>query len=115
MSTKAFIRRTGAVIVVVGALVAGGWVLAQEQQPPQTRITQEQARDAALAAVPGTVLEIELENEGGRTFYEVEIQPRAGGQPVEVRVDPSTGAVLGTSVGEDDPSGRNGTNSNDDR
>lgn len=52
------------------------------------KITLDQARAAALAAVPGTVTSIQLEDKDGYLVYEVEI----GNQ--EVIIDAGTGKVL---------------------
>jgi uncharacterized membrane protein YkoI len=62
-------------------------------------ITPEQAEAAALAVVSGTILETELENEGGRRVYGVEIRTSNG--VVEVQVDATTGQVIGTEPEDD--------------
>lgn len=54
----------------------------------QAKITTDQAKEAALAAVPGTVNKIELDNENGYLVYSVEIGDK------EVKVDANTGKVL---------------------
>jgi hypothetical protein len=66
------------------------------QQPPPASVakTPDEARAAALAAVPGTALEVELEIVGGRAAYKVKVLPSSGGPEVTVWVDASTGAVL---------------------
>jgi hypothetical protein len=87
-----------ATTVVAGSLLTGGLALAQPQ-PPQVGIPLDQARAAALAAVPGTVLETELDRYTGRNAYEFKVQPQSGGLTVDVHVDAATGQVLGT--GED--------------
>jgi uncharacterized membrane protein YkoI len=56
------------------------------------RITPEQARDAALAQVPGTVKKVELENEDGNVVYGVEIKTARGDS--DVKVDAGDGRVL---------------------
>lgn len=48
----------------------------------------------ALQAVPGEVLEVELEREHGRLAYEIEILARSG-RVRKVTLDARTGAVLG--------------------
>ncbi len=55
---------------------------------PLATITEDEAVAAAQAEVPGTVDEVELDNENGSLVYEVKI----GGQ--EVKVDAGNGAVL---------------------
>lgn len=49
--------------------------------------------DAAAAAVPGTVLEVELEREHGVWIYEVKIVT-ARGRMVELELDAATAQVL---------------------
>ena len=57
------------------------------------KITMEQARQAALAAVPGgTVKSAELEKEKGQWIYSFDI--RSGKEIREVWIDPETGRVL---------------------
>jgi hypothetical protein len=79
---------------------------ATQVQPPAT-LTWDQARSAALSAVPGTVLEQEWEWVGGRAAYEVEIRPQNGGPVREVLIDASNGTVLRNMV--DGPDFRMGT------
>lgn len=70
------------------------------------KITLDQARAAALAAVPGTVTSIQLEDKDGYLVYEVEI----GNQ--EVIIDAGTGKVLyqGTMDANDNESGNENDN-----
>jgi uncharacterized membrane protein YkoI len=56
------------------------------------RITPEQARDAALAQVPGRVKKVELENEDGNVVYGVEIKTAEGES--DIKVDAGDGRVL---------------------
>ncbi len=57
-------------------------------------ITPEQATVAALAVVPGTVEEVELEDDHGSTpVFEVEVIDAAG-QEITVTVDPTSGQVI---------------------
>ena len=64
--------------------------------PPNLPVSIEQARTAALAAVPGQIAQEELDSEDdGRWVYEFEIQPAAAGAPKqEVDIDATTGSVL---------------------
>ena len=57
------------------------------------KITADEARAAALAAVPGTAEEVELENENGNVVYGVEITD-ANGAEFDVKVDAGNGTVL---------------------
>jgi len=71
---------------------------ARELQP-LTRIDRAVAEEAALGAVPGEAVEVELENEGGYVVYEVEV---AGddGRLHEVVVDAGNGEILGQEIEE---------------
>jgi uncharacterized membrane protein YkoI len=66
------------------------------------KIDQAAAEEAALAAVPGEVREVELESEGGFVAYDVEVSDN-GGNLREVIVDAGNGKVVaqGTEGGED--------------
>lgn len=66
-------------------------------------ISADGAKAAALAAVPGTVVESELENENGNVVYGVEIKA-ADGSMHDVKVDAGNGVVLATED-EGDESG----------
>ncbi|SDO33547.1 Peptidase propeptide and YPEB domain-containing protein [Klenkia soli] len=62
-------------------------------------VTQSQAEQAALAAVPGSVTETDLDAEGGYVVYSVEITG-ADGTVTEVAVDAGDGSVLAQQAGE---------------
>jgi uncharacterized membrane protein YkoI len=57
------------------------------------KISPDQARDAALAAVPGTAGKVELDNENGNVVYSVQITD-ASGKVIDVKVDAGNGSVL---------------------
>jgi uncharacterized membrane protein YkoI len=57
-------------------------------------LTIVQIYDLARKAVPGRVLEAELEREHGRWIYELKILDPAG-RVYELKLDAATGAVLG--------------------
>ena len=63
------------------------------------KITSDQATQAALAEVPGTVIETELENENGNVVYCVEIDTEDGVK--DVKVDAGDGKILHVEAGED--------------
>jgi len=63
-------------------------------------ITPDQARDAALAVVPGTAGDVELDNENGNVVYSVEITD-ANGKVIDVKVDPGNATVLHQDAGDD--------------
>jgi uncharacterized membrane protein YkoI len=57
------------------------------------KISPDQAKAAALAAVPGTAGKVELENEDGNVVFGVEVSS-AGGSKMDVKVDAGNGKVL---------------------
>ena len=64
-------------------------------EAPANPVPIEDARRAALARVPGQVIEEELEEEGDRWVYEFDIQPSdPAAAPMEVLVDALTGEVV---------------------
>ena len=74
------------------------------------KISEAQARQAAAAAVPGTVLRAEIENENGCAVYGVEIKA-ANGKVHDVKVDAGTGAVVHQELAAkagDEQEGENG-------
>ena len=67
---------------------------AQESLLDETNLGLTQALNVALRYVPGTPIEVELEQEHGMPVWDVEIVPRKGGPTREVLVDARTGDVL---------------------
>lgn len=67
-------------------------------------LTPQQAEQAALAAVPGTVAETELDDENGYVVYGVEVAG-ADGTVTEVVIDAGNGAVLAQQAEEADDAG----------
>jgi uncharacterized membrane protein YkoI len=63
-------------------------------------ITPEQAEAAATAEVPGTVLQVELDNENGSAVYSIEIDDGKGGH-IDVKVDAGSGTVLHQDIDND--------------
>jgi uncharacterized membrane protein YkoI len=57
------------------------------------KITPDQAKAAALAAVPGAAGKVELENENGNVVFGVEVTT-ASGSKMDVKVDAGNGKVL---------------------
>jgi uncharacterized membrane protein YkoI len=64
------------------------------------RITAGQARSAALASVPGTATDVELENEDGNLVYGVTVKTASGEK--DVKVDAGNGKVLHVEQDEQD-------------
>jgi len=71
---------------------------------PLATITADQARDAALAAVPGTVGKVELDNENGAVVYSVEVTDGSGSN-IDVKVDAGNGAVVHQGADDGDHEG----------
>ena len=81
------------------------------------KISPDQARDAALAAVPGTADKIELDNENGNVVYSVQITG-SNGAKTDVKVDAGNGSVLHqdsaqneANQGAETPNGQEGSES----
>lgn len=67
-------------------------------------VTPDEARAAALKAVPGTADEVELDNENGFVVYSVEVTG-ADGTVTDVKVDAGDGTVLAQETGEESEAG----------
>ena len=72
-----------------------------EQLKSLAKIDQAAAEKAALDAVPGQVVETELENENGFVVYGVEVQSDDG-TITDVKVDAGDGTVLAQEAEEDE-------------
>ena len=59
-------------------------------------ISEEQATQAALKAVPGEVTHFGVETKKGKKVYVIEIIAKKDGKETDVFVDMETGKVLGT-------------------
>ncbi len=97
-SRTSALRRMVAVAVAALALGAVSSALAQGQ------ITDEQARRIALEHVPGTVLDLEREDDDGVPTIEVEVRGEDG-RVHEVEIDARDGRVLAVEAedeGDDD-------------
>ena len=80
--------------ILAAALAAGSFVEVDAHAKPKVSLAQ--ARAAALAAVPGKILEEELEREHGRRVYSFEIAPSGApaGTIKEVHIDAKDGTVV---------------------
>ena len=102
MNPKRLVFGTAAALLVAAGLPAAAASTAFAQQQPPVTITAAQALNMALAAVPGTVMALKLEDEDSRVAFEVEVRPQAGGPVREVQINASTGQVLGIETEDDD-------------
>jgi hypothetical protein len=66
------------------------------------KITPDQAKAAAVAAVPGNATKVELENENGNLVYKVEVTG-ADGKQTDLQIDAGNGAVLSREAEAGDP------------
>ena len=67
----------------------------------EAKVTIDQAIKTASEAVPGTVVEAELEKKHGKTIWEVEVLG-ADEAVTEVHIDAATGAVIDTEAKKDE-------------
>ena len=79
----------------------------------QAKITEEAATKTALEKVPGTVNEVELEDEDGTVVYEFEITSTDGTQQ-DVKVDAKTGKIVKVEADDEEDGEEQGEEENDD-
>ncbi|MBD7985721.1 PepSY domain-containing protein [Sporosarcina sp. Sa2YVA2] len=75
--------------------------LSQAELAKQAKITEEAATKIALEKVPGTIDEVELEDEDGTIVYEFEIVSEDGTEQ-EVKVDANTGKIVKVEADDED-------------
>lgn len=71
----------------------------KETKSTNTVIDVNKAIDIALAKFPGTVDEVELDEEDGRLVYEIEIE--GNGEEAEFEIDAYTGEIIVIEIEED--------------
>ena len=87
------------------ALILGGGLLLTGAQTALAAVTASQAEQAALQAVPGTIVQpAQLEDEDGTQVYGVIIQASGGGL-WDVKVGVDSGQVLKTEPDDGEESG----------
>ena len=87
----------GALIISASTLVLAGAAVAADKpaaSAPAAKITEEQAKEIALKALPGKVTKVVIEKKKGKTVYAVEIMSAKQGEK-DVLVDVMTGKVVG--------------------
>jgi uncharacterized membrane protein YkoI len=77
----------------------------------RAKIPLDSAVKAALAAVPGKILKVELENENGYLVYGVEVV-KANRQISDVKIDAGDGRVLKIGTDQKDSENQEGEDSN---
>src|SRR4051794_17489675 len=87
---------------------------AQEQAKlvKQAKITEKAATKTALEKVPGTVHEVELEDEDGTIVYGIEIVAKDGSQQ-DVKVDAQTGKIVKVEADDEENGEENDDEEND--
>lgn len=73
----------------------------QAELAKQVTITEEEATKTALKKVPGTITDIELENENGTIVYGIEIVAKDGSQQ-DVKIDAKTGKIVKVELEDDE-------------
>ncbi|MHA7965292.1 PepSY domain-containing protein [Paenibacillus sp. CAU 1782] len=68
---------------------------------PAILISEEEAIALALKKVPGTVKDVDRENEGGRWYYFVEIETKDG-READVQLNAASGAIVSVTWDDDD-------------
>jgi uncharacterized membrane protein YkoI len=96
--------KNGLTAALMGALFMHG-ALAQFASPAEPSavkkkaqgakvISEEDAKQIAVKAVPGKVIDIAIEKKLGANRYVVEVQPEAGGKELDVVINMTSGKVL---------------------
>lgn len=113
-SLKAKVFLAAALLSSGGVALAAKALRPKEEKPGQlqrAKISAEQAVQAAQARVPdGKVEAVEIEEEGGKLVFSVELETKAG--DVEVLVDAQTGALV--AVEQDEAEGSEASEDDDD-
>lgn len=89
------------VIAVAGAITTSALAIAQNNNTIQAAVTLDQASSLALSAVPGSIVEAELEDENGKIVWELEVVD-AKNQTVEIVIDATSGVILSQDIDLDD-------------
>ena len=87
----------GALIIGGSNLLLAGAAMAKDKPaaaPADAKITEDQAKEIALKAMPGKVTGVAIEKKKGKTVYAVEIMTEKKGEK-DVLVDVVSGKVIG--------------------
>jgi uncharacterized membrane protein YkoI len=69
------------------------------------KITEAESKAIALKQVPGTVTDVELEDEDGTAVYGVEVQAKDGSKQ-DVKVNAQTGKIVKVDIGDENEKGQ---------
>ena len=81
-----------ALLLVGGALLGTPFVAQAQAAKPPAKLTMAQAKDIALKAAPGTIVDSEYEDENGGWRYSFDI--RQGKMIHEIGVDANSGKIV---------------------
>ena len=81
--------------ITVAAETSGGPAVQRAAAATGSKISREEATQAALAALPGEVNEVTVERKRGKMVYVIEIVAKKNGTETDVLVDMESGKVLG--------------------
>jgi uncharacterized membrane protein YkoI len=92
--------RSAVALGFIGSIATAGAAMAYtgEEYAKDAKITMEQATTIALQALPGTVIDKELEREDGGSGLRYSFDIKSAGVTHEVGVDAVTGKVLENSL-----------------
>jgi uncharacterized membrane protein YkoI len=76
-------------------LVASDVLPGSDHKPPVAKVSEEEATQIALKAVPGEVTSVSIERKRGHNVYVVEIIAKEDGVETDVFVDIESGKVVG--------------------
>src|SRR5699024_4010122 len=89
-------RKWTIIVAIAGLLTAGSVVLASDggtiTDTSEQRITMHEAKEIALAEVDGEITSAELDEDKGRSYYEIEIFD--GTYEYEFEIDVETGEII---------------------
>lgn len=77
---------------LIGAVVMGSTFSSVNSAEAASKLSIEQIEKKALKIVKGTITDIEYENKGSRSYYEVEIVK--GMYEYDLKFNPTTGALI---------------------
>ena len=95
LGARAGVALCGALAISAASLVLADYAIAQDKPAAGAKITEEQAKAAALKTIPGKVTKVVIEKKKGKNVYVVEIMSEKKGE-IDVLVDMVSGKVIGT-------------------